>query len=521
MKTNQINQANRHLTNRFQIWTKSLFVRLSIVMILLLITSNIAIVYVGQYYAKLAAKESMQAMNLGMAPYILAHQTSPLMSDQGTVNKVPMQDLMMHVMAINPAVEVYLLNSEGKILGHVLEGVDTHELIGNYVNLNPVQTLLDTNPHKLKLPVLGQDPRRFAEGNIVSVAPILSSVDNEKLGYLYIVLDGKNKQTISTQFDNSASLQTLWTSMILATFAGISILFFVLFKLTYPLKKLTKEVSLMRLNDDENMPLTNEKLLIPHNEIAILEHAIHSLKIRVDEQFKRIQESDQMRRELMSNISHDLRTPLASIQGYVETILIKEQILAPELRKEYLEIALRQLKRVDKRVLELFELAKLDSGRIVPKHELFCMAELLSDVVQGYQLQAQQAQVQLQLAVNEKVNVNADIALIERVLQNLIENALRYTPEGGHIMVGLESNNEQTRVSIKDNGIGIDDQHLPHIFERYWRANDMETQNQTGTGLGLAIVKRILDLHKVAIQVQSTLHKGTQFSFELPPANSI
>jgi len=511
---------NKNANNPFHTWTKSLFFRLSVVMILLLIASNIAVVYVSQHYAKLAAKESMQAMNLGMAPYILEHQTSPLISDEGKVNKAPMQDLMMHVMAINPAVEVYLLSAEGKILGHVLEGVDSNELIGDYVNLKAAQSLLQTSTKNIKLPVLGPDPRRFAEGNIISVAPILSRTAKDKLGYLYIVLDGRNKQTISMQFDNSASLQTLWTSMTLATFAGVIILFFVSFKLTYPLKKLTQEVLVMRIDESSNLQVVHEDKAINSNEISILENAIQSLKIRVDEQFKRIQETDHMRRELISNISHDLRTPLSSIQGYVETLLIKEQTLNSTQRTEYLNIALRQLQRMDKRVLELFELAKLDSGRIVPKHEPFCMAELLSDVVQGYQLQAQQAQIQLQLDVNEKVNVNADIALIERVLQNLIENALRYTPQGGQIVVGLETNQQQTRVSIKDTGIGIDELHLQHIFERYWRANETENKNQTGAGLGLAIVKRILDLHKTAIQVQSTLHQGTKFTFELPLASA-
>lgn len=500
-------------------WSQSLLIRLSIIIVLLLVISNITLLYFSQHYAKLAAKESMQSMHIGMASYILSHQEKPLINDEGEVNKALMQDLMMHIMAINPATEVYLLNAEGRILGHVLEGVDPNELIGNKVDLTSIASLLDGNKIPKRLPVLGSDPRRLEEGNIISVAPIFSNNKIKKLGYLYIVLDGKNKQILSNSVENSVALQTLWLGMLIATIAGGFVLWVILFKLINPLKELTENVQTMRLDEGAQLIDSQQIQNGQHNEINVLKSAIDLLKLRVNEQFKRIQENDQMRRELMSNISHDLRTPLASTQGYVETLLIQKEEISNDLRNEYLGIALRQLKRMDKHVLELFEFAKLDSGRIIPKHEIFCMGELLSDVIQGYQLQASQANIRLHQQINERVNVNADIALIERVLQNLLENAIRYTSAGGKIDVELKVTEQQVHISIKDNGIGISDQHLPHIFERYWRAFETEPQNQSGAGLGLAIVKRILDLHNIAIQVHSILNQGTQFTFKLPEAH--
>jgi signal transduction histidine kinase len=170
----------------------------------------------------------------------------------------------------------------------------------------------------------------------------------------------------------------------------------------------------------------------------------------------------------------------------------------------------------------LFELSKLDAGRVEPNHEVFCLAELLQDVVQNYQLAAQQKGVTLKLAAGShtKARVRADIAMIERVLQNLTDNALRYTTAGGSVVLAIENHpGTFMQISVSDTGRGIETQHLPHIFERYWRAADAGGgSSSTRSGLGLAIVKRILDLHGSAVRVQSEFKRGTRFEFLLPQA---
>jgi signal transduction histidine kinase len=180
-------------------------------------------------------------------------------------------------------------------------------------------------------------------------------------------------------------------------------------------------------------------------------------------------------------------------------------------------IALKHCRRLTQLVKELFELSKLDAGREAPELENFSLAELLQDVVQKYSLLAQQKNISLKAPYNDQLYlVNADIALIERVLENLIDNALRYTPENGHVEITLTQKTHCVEVGVQDTGIGLAAEDIPHIFERYYRAQKSTEYHQQSTGLGLAIVKRILELHGSVIRVQSKPHEGTRFEFPLP-----
>jgi two-component system, OmpR family, sensor kinase len=155
---------------------------------------------------------------------------------------------------------------------------------------------------------------------------------------------------------------------------------------------------------------------------------------------------------------------------------------------------------------------------------VFCLAELLQDVVQDYRLEAQQRGVTLALEAGShaQARVHADIALIERVLQNLVDNALRHTGSGGKVRLAIEASHPQhLTLAISDSGAGIAPEHLPHIFERYWRPGEVEPQDapSRSAGLGLAIVKRIVELHGSAIRVHSVPQRGTTFAFALPQAS--
>jgi signal transduction histidine kinase len=164
---------------------------------------------------------------------------------------------------------------------------------------------------------------------------------------------------------------------------------------------------------------------------------------------------------------------------------------------------------------------ELGAGRVTPQTEVFCLAELLQDIVQSYQLAAQQRGITLQLSTGSQAEakVPADIAMIERVLQNLIDNALRYTGAGGTVELAIENDGAFLKVSVSDNRPGIRSEHLPHVFERYWRAPEVDDHGAgASAGLGLAIVKRILEMHGSAVQVHSEFRRGTRFGFVLPQA---
>jgi predicted ATPase/signal transduction histidine kinase len=247
-----------------------------------------------------------------------------------------------------------------------------------------------------------------------------------------------------------------------------------------------------------------------------LQHAL----TEVEQLKNRLQEENlYLRRELIANVSHDLRSPLASLRGYLDTLLIKEKSLTAEERRSYLSIAARQAEHLQTLISELFDLARLDftGYRIVaePLH----LGELARDVMQKFQLAARKKGVQLRLDVDDAVGmVEADIGLMERTLENLLGNALAHTPRRGRVELAVLAQDDRVRLEVRDTGTGIRRADLPHIFERFYRADKSRSLSSEGSGLGLAIVKRIVELHASEIRVESEVGVGTRFWFTLKPA---
>lgn len=255
------------------------------------------------------------------------------------------------------------------------------------------------------------------------------------------------------------------------------------------------------------------------DEIDRLGAAFVDMSERISSQLKLLEEHGQQRRELLANVSHDLRTPLASIQGYIETLLLKHGTLSPEEERSYLEVAARNSERLTRLVSDLFQLTKLEAHELKAAREPFALTELAQDVLQKFELAANKRRLVLEARIAPEVPyVDADIGMIERVLENLIENAMRYTPAGGQVRLQVHQANERVRVSVADTGKGIASQDLPNVFERYYRADRSEEGNIGNAGLGLAISRRIVELHGGQMSVESTLNRGTTFSFDLPIA---
>ena len=265
---------------------------------------------------------------------------------------------------------------------------------------------------------------------------------------------------------------------------------------------------------DFNKPVRLTETRGQGDEIDTLSETFQSMSDRIIQQVRTLKQTDELRRELVANVSHDLRTPLASLTGYIETLQLKEGRLTDEEREKYLSVAQRQSERLATLVEELFELARLESQDMEPDLEPFPLPELVQDVVLGFQLEAEKKGVTLELDRPDDVPlVSADIGLIQRALQNLIGNALKHTEAGGRVSIVIEPLFNKVAVRIEDTGCGIPDTELEQIFDRFYQArNHGEAQSTTG-GLGLAIVKRILELHGSAVEAASTV-----FTFSLRTA---
>jgi signal transduction histidine kinase len=258
-----------------------------------------------------------------------------------------------------------------------------------------------------------------------------------------------------------------------------------------------------------------------HDEIDLLGRQFNVMAEKINTQVHELKKMDSIRREMVANVSHDLRTPLTTMRGYLETLLLKNNELSEEEKKQYLETALKHSQHLGKLVEELFELARLDSCESVVYSEPFSMCELVQDVAQMYQLRAQQKAIQLDIDMNlESPLVYGDIAMMQRVMKNLLENGRQHTPEGGRILISVDVDSGRVVVQVVDSGSGIPAEDIPRIFERFYQQNINRSGNEHA-GLGLAIVKRILELHGSVIKVRSEMNHGTTFSFHMATRPSV
>ncbi len=228
-------------------------------------------------------------------------------------------------------------------------------------------------------------------------------------------------------------------------------------------------------------------------------------------QKKQLQALANLRQQLFANISHDLRTPIAILKGYTETLLLKTQSTTVEERNKYLNIILHNTDRLSSLISQLFEYSKLEAKQIKPAKEHFQLEALIQEIVYEYQLIARNKGINIEIeAPAQSPPVLGDIAMIERVMQNLMDNAIKFTPPDGTINVNISTQKEGVKVVISDTGSGIAPEDLGLVFQRHKKA-----KSSSGAGLGLSIVKKILEMHGSTIHVDSVVNEGTQFSFQL------
>ena len=222
-------------------------------------------------------------------------------------------------------------------------------------------------------------------------------------------------------------------------------------------------------------------------------------------------------RQSIQNISHDLRTPITAAYGYLETLIMKNESLSVEERLKYLEKTKSNIERIKSMVSKMFDHSKQESAIQSLRLESFSIKEISWEIVESFRRTAESKGLELVLSTDEHIPlVSGNIELIERVLTNLLDNAVYYTPSGGKIELSLAIGGDGVEVSVSDSGIGIPQEDLPHIFDRFYRVDKARARETGGMGLGLTIVKEILDAHGSPIDVTSSVGAGTSFRFILP-----
>ncbi len=488
---------------------RSLYSRMVAVLLGLLLFLGGIFVAVGLDSSRRYQQEVTQRLNMSLAEHLVAEDV--LLVD-GEVNRQALSQVFHTLMVINPNIEVYLLDAAGGVVAY---SAPEGRVKRQRVSLEPIRAFLGRTG---RLPILGDDPRSAEGSKVFSASPIM--VADRHQGYLYVVLASEEHDSVAAMLRGSHILRLGLGlgggALLVALLAGVG-LFNVL---TRRLRRLTVHVERFRRSDFSDPadapPLTADPR---QDEIGRLDSAFSQMARRIIIQMRQVRRTDQLRRELVANVSHDLRTPLASLRGYLETMLDRDDDLDRAQRHRFLETAHRHAERLGRLVDELFELARLESAEMKPKVDPFPIAELVQDVVQELRLTAAKRGVALDVHLAEDLPpVAADIGLIQRVLENLIENAIRHSEEGDSVTVVLARDGGSVAVRVEDTGCGIPQEQLPHVFDRFFQGNSANQGGPRPGGLGLAIVKRILELHGSAVEATSAVGRGTSFGFTLPAA---
>ena len=257
--------------------------------------------------------------------------------------------------------------------------------------------------------------------------------------------------------------------------------------------------------------------------VGVLEWMVYrrlkNITLLSQREIQKLKDIETYRREFLGEVSHELKTPIFAVQGFIDTLL-EGAMEDDRVRDKFLKKAGKNADRLASLVQDLLIITQAESGQIKMDKEPFSLFELINEVVDSidYKFTKKKRDINCVIEANghEEVQVSADRERIQQVLTNLVDNAIKYGDSQGTVHITLSIEEDQLRISIKDNGPGIEEEHLDKIFRRFYRIDKSRSREKGGTGLGLAICKHFLEAHESQIHVQSTVGEGTTFTFELP-----
>lgn len=318
----------------------------------------------------------------------------------------------------------------------------------------------------------------------------------------------------------SSILQKNWVSMLVVfgiTFASTFLIFYYLMEVFIyrKIKLIYKSISI-----NKNSKLRTREI------VDLKEDIFNEVKREVNEwdqnrtdEIAELKKLETFRKEFLGNVSHELKTPIFNIQGYIHT-LMDGAIHDEEVNMQYLQRAAKSAERLGLIVEDLEAISKMESGELILDQRTFDIYEVVKDVYESSELKSREKNISLSFkrGSDRPYYVYGDKERIRQVIVNLVVNSIKYGREGGTTITGFYDMDENVLIEISDSGIGIETQHLGRVFERFYRVDKSRSREAGGTGLGLAIVKHIIEAHSQTINVRSTYGVGTTFAFTLKKA---
>jgi signal transduction histidine kinase len=443
-----------------------------------------------------------QSLNRNLAKTLVAERN---LVRENELDEEALKETFQAYMNVNPSIEIYLIDLSGRILAYSADPKRVHR---THVDLGPIRAFLKEDA---MFPILGDDPRAPERQKVFSVTPIPSAANAK--GYLYVILRGEEYDR-EEQFARDKELLYL-SGWVIGVALGVSLLvgLLIFYPVTRRLRYLSGQIDEFRKTDFKTPPDISPKA---GDELNQLESNIQLMAQQIVRQLEQLSKQDTQRRDLFASLSHDLRTPLATLNGYLETLQLKSSRLTQEEQETYVDRALQFSNRLKVLVDELFEMAKLDSIHDGLQTEPFSLPELVQDVLQQFDPAAEKAGVMLRmLGDTELPFFNGNIGMMQRVFENLVSNSLRHVGKGDNVTISLSLLEGNIEVKVADTGCGMEAEELGRIFDPLYQVNNSHRGGEH-SGLGLAIVRRILELHGCDIRVSSKLGQGTSFIFLLP-----
>lgn len=495
------------------------------IMAYLLVSWSNSLIQQSKYQAE-------QELHLHLAEHLA--QDNPLLQD-GVYDKPALENLFHTLMLLGPAFEFYFLDNQGNILTY---SAKPEKIKRKSVSLAPINALINTPKNT---PVFGDDPRDINHKKIFSAAPVYQG--NALQGYLYVIIGGEIYDSIFTQIQADKVLQKYSAFFIASLILLLLVLLGIFHYFTRPVKVLASQMQALKLvnfdvskvqlkqwgtesvyNNNPDELLHNEKAhkekahkKIAHNEVSFLGETFNDMAVQINKQLSLLTENDKTRRELLTHLSHDLRTPLATIQGYIETIAIKSEQLSEVERAEYLTTVQRSVYQLKRLIDQIFELAHLDNGQVKTDIEPFLIGEILYDILAKFHLKAEDKSITLRLQPEQcQYLVYSDMGKLERIITNLLENAIRHTDIGGEIIIHVTQLKSKMTISVIDNGSGISTKDITYVFDARYRASNAIEDKTQHTGLGLAISQKLAQVMNAELSVTSELGNGSCFALSIP-----
>ena len=475
----------------------SIFRRITILVFALITILGVLFMGVTYYATTHFHLASTQLLNKDVATHI-AKFASPF--DHNGINKRKADSIFKNVMILNPSTEVYFLDSTGNVMDFYGPTKEIKLWKIPLANINKYIT--SKGQEYIKAP----DPRDPSYSKIFSAAEVMSN--SKKLGYIYVILGSNEYRNVSDMLFSSHI-----SNLAIKAFIFIIVLS-IAFSLLY-IQRIQKSFNRM-LNVLEKFQQGDytARFTKKNDEFAPVSHAFNKMADLLTYNINQLTNADNERKNFIANIYHDLLTPLSIARGYAETFLIKRDEISRKVLDEYVEMILKKNLQVEDMVKQLFEISKMESPEFKAKKEPFVLSEIVQETVNTFQLNALQKKVNLKcIQCQYHVWINADIRLMERVIQNLVDNAIKSTPENGEILVAIEVKNNDLIFKIENNGPLLTKDLLQWINNP---ENEYRLQmDKPGTGLGLYITKKILYLHNSSLQAYCINNSHNIFTFAI------